>query len=528
MKRIFCFLVTAFFYGNMLLAQVPNKFNYQAVARNSAGQSIPNAPITVRITILDGGPNAAGVYSETRSVTTNQLGLFTIAIGSSGAIASAGNFANINWSTGNKYIKVDADPLGGSNFVTLGNSELLSVPYALYAVNGVPGVAGPQGPPGAQGVAGPQGVAGTQGVAGPIGPAGPQGATGPQGPQGLPGTGSVNTIQGDAVISVANPSGPTVTVSVNNNSITTNKLAQSGAANGQVLKWNGVQWVAANETAGPWIINGNDIANTNSGNVGIGVNAPSANLHVAQIGNNPTTFVLGRNHTGGGFTSMYMGNSANANGYNYIQSVKTAGTAFGDLALNHQGGNVGIGTTTPATKLHVNGGFTLADGTQGANKILVSNANGQANWQDRNIYFTATVNNQTFSAASTTAYETVYMTAEGTNPYFANNVFTAPSDGYYHFDLHISSLDVVEGFNDDLVNMSVVIRRIDANVNIASFSAFGPDRVPTVTLSTNTFLNAGEKVAVVFRGRDDDNEPLWINSSSLFVEADRFSGFKVF
>jgi hypothetical protein len=134
-------------------AQVPNKFNYQAIARNSLGQGIPNANINVRITILDGGASGTNVYSETRQVTTNQLGLFTIAIGSAGA-ATTGNFATINWSTGDKYIKVEADPLGGTSFVQLGNTELLSVPYALYAVNGK---IGPQGPTGATG---PQGIPG--------------------------------------------------------------------------------------------------------------------------------------------------------------------------------------------------------------------------------------------------------------------------------------------------------------------------------------------------------------------------------
>jgi hypothetical protein len=135
MKKIILFLVTVIVTCNLAKAQAPNKFNYQAIARNGAGQGISNANIRVRISILDGGPNAASVYGETRDVTTNQMGLFTIAIGSTGAIATTGNFATINWGTGNKYIRVEADPQGGNNFVILGNSELLSVPYALYAVN---------------------------------------------------------------------------------------------------------------------------------------------------------------------------------------------------------------------------------------------------------------------------------------------------------------------------------------------------------------------------------------------------------
>jgi hypothetical protein len=142
MKKIIILLLTVS-ASVLLKAQVPNMFNYQAVARNSFGNSIPNASIRIRISLLDGGANGTNVYSETRQVTTNQLGLFTLAIGGPGALSSTGGFANINWATGSKFIKVEVDPLGGSNFTTLGNTELLSVPYSLYAVNGKVGPAGP-------------------------------------------------------------------------------------------------------------------------------------------------------------------------------------------------------------------------------------------------------------------------------------------------------------------------------------------------------------------------------------------------
>ena len=130
------------------MAQVPNQFNYQAVARNSAGQSIANANIRVRFTILDGSATGTNVYSEVRLLTTNQLGLFTAPIGGTSATSVTGNFAIINWATGKKFIKVEADPLGGTSYILLGNTEMLSVPYALYAVNGKVGPAGPQGLPG--------------------------------------------------------------------------------------------------------------------------------------------------------------------------------------------------------------------------------------------------------------------------------------------------------------------------------------------------------------------------------------------
>lgn len=43
--------------------------------------------------------------------------------------------------------------------------------------------------------------------------------------------------------------------------------------------------------------------------------------------------------------------------------------------------NVGIGTTTPADRLHVVGNLRMVDGNQGAGKVLTSDANGRATWQ---------------------------------------------------------------------------------------------------------------------------------------------------
>jgi hypothetical protein len=142
MKKIILFLCVLCAFVVNVQAQVPNQFNYQAVARNNAGQSIANANIRTKFTILDGSATGTNVYSEVRSLTTNQLGLFTAAIGGTGATSVTGNFATIDWSTGKKFIKVEVDPLGGTNFLAIGNTEMLSVPYALYAVNGK---VGPQG-----------------------------------------------------------------------------------------------------------------------------------------------------------------------------------------------------------------------------------------------------------------------------------------------------------------------------------------------------------------------------------------------
>ncbi|RYE20239.1 MAG: collagen-like protein [Sphingobacteriales bacterium] len=202
MMRFLLFTVFCCVCGSSI-AQVPNKFNYQAVARNSLGQYINDATVAVRLTLLRGSATGTQLYSETRSVTTNSFGLFSVEIGGAGATSTTGNIATIDWSTGSIYLKVEADPSGGTNFVAMGATELVSVPYALYAVNGKAGPAGATGP------AGPAGPQGPVGAAGPIGTTGPQGAVGPQGPAGppfaLPYSGTASAAAA-AVFSVSNTS----------------------------------------------------------------------------------------------------------------------------------------------------------------------------------------------------------------------------------------------------------------------------------------------------------------------------------
>ncbi len=96
------------------------------------------------------------VYSETHNTTTNFNGLVSIMIGN-GTLLS-GNFNSINWGSGPYYIKTETDPTGGTNYTLISTSQLLSVPYALYAEN-----SGTPDPQGTQGIQGIQGLTGNNG-----------------------------------------------------------------------------------------------------------------------------------------------------------------------------------------------------------------------------------------------------------------------------------------------------------------------------------------------------------------------------
>ncbi len=124
-------LITAGFLPNQASAQSPEKMSYQAVVRNSSNQLVTNHAVGMRISILQGTANGTAVYTETQTPTSNANGLVTLEIGG-GSIIS-GTFVSIDWSNGPYFLKTETDPTGGTNYSITGTSQLLSVPYALYA-----------------------------------------------------------------------------------------------------------------------------------------------------------------------------------------------------------------------------------------------------------------------------------------------------------------------------------------------------------------------------------------------------------
>jgi hypothetical protein len=132
MKKLFTLLTLAFCISNVLIAQVPpNAFNYSAVARNASGVPIANTTIGIQIGILKTSALGALQYQENHFVNTDAFGLFNLTVGA-GAVQS-GSMAAINWSNDNYYLKVGMDANGSTNFLTMGTTQLLSVPYALHA-----------------------------------------------------------------------------------------------------------------------------------------------------------------------------------------------------------------------------------------------------------------------------------------------------------------------------------------------------------------------------------------------------------
>src|SRR5690242_20685519 len=121
-------LLFSFTISEKLFSQTPQSINYQAVARDVAGNVIANQTCMVRYTIHDAGTAGPILYQETHSITTNMFGLFTAAVGE--GVVAQGNFSSIDWSLNTKYLQVEVDFGGG--YIDMGASQLLSVPYALF------------------------------------------------------------------------------------------------------------------------------------------------------------------------------------------------------------------------------------------------------------------------------------------------------------------------------------------------------------------------------------------------------------
>ena len=147
MKKLYPFLILLFL-SLSIYAQSPEKMSYQAVVRDANNTLVANQTVGMRISILQSTITGPVVYTEIHSVDTNINGLVSLEIGNG---SSSDNFSEIDWSAGPYFIKTETDPTGGSSFTIIGTSQLMSVPYAMYAKSSGSSLPGPEGPAGFDG-----------------------------------------------------------------------------------------------------------------------------------------------------------------------------------------------------------------------------------------------------------------------------------------------------------------------------------------------------------------------------------------
>jgi len=131
MKKIYAILCIAISSLTQLQAQAPQGFNYQATVRNSSGDLIVNTNVYFKFNVIQGSQTAVPIFTETHYVPTDDLGQVNLVIGQ--GTANTGIFSELDWSLGSYYLGIELNT--GSGYVAMGTTQLLSVPYALYAEN---------------------------------------------------------------------------------------------------------------------------------------------------------------------------------------------------------------------------------------------------------------------------------------------------------------------------------------------------------------------------------------------------------
>lgn len=126
---LFTFTSVVYLFGQ----SSPHGMKYQAVARDIKGEILANSKIELRISLHSTSSLRNDThYSETHTITTSELGLFSIAVGD--GTKESGNFESIPWSTLNIWMEIQIKSKGETKFTSISNSQLLAVPYAFHAI----------------------------------------------------------------------------------------------------------------------------------------------------------------------------------------------------------------------------------------------------------------------------------------------------------------------------------------------------------------------------------------------------------
>ncbi len=123
LSTILCLQGSALF----VLGQNPG-FSYQAVLRDAHGEVMPNANITLFVSLTD-GPDGPVLYKENHALFTDELGILSTVIGT--GTAESGEYASIV-GVQDLNIKLEADVPGEADVVDIGNSSVNATPFALY------------------------------------------------------------------------------------------------------------------------------------------------------------------------------------------------------------------------------------------------------------------------------------------------------------------------------------------------------------------------------------------------------------
>lgn len=134
MKK-FLLPIAGFLLSFSLFSQAPNAVCYQAAAKDALGNDLIGQEISIRASVVRGNPSGTVQWEEIHMPMTDQFGLFTIDIGEGTSTGNGAqpNFSDINWGDGTYWLRIEMDATGGMSYELMGTTQIISVPYSLYA-----------------------------------------------------------------------------------------------------------------------------------------------------------------------------------------------------------------------------------------------------------------------------------------------------------------------------------------------------------------------------------------------------------
>lgn len=405
-------LAASWFLTENLIAQAPQKMSYQAVVRDGDNSLITNSNLGVKTSILQGSATGSLIYEEVYNPVpaTNDNGLVSFEIG--GGVAMTGDFSTIDWANGPYFIQTEIDPGGGTAYTITSTSQLLGVPYALFADRATYGEDDDADPINELQIISESGNIITLSNGG--------------------GTVIDNTEDDDAdpanEFQTISESGNIITLSNGGGSVTDNIEDADADPNNEIqnlsLVGTDLSLSSGNSVTLPicWNQNGDNIYH-NNGNVGIGIDNPSSNLHVYNSINSTSFMLESGNFTSFRLKSLTSDYSFSGDDYQGYLRLRNNTTNNYNLVVGSDG-NVGIGDYVPPSgplyNFEVLGDINYT-GSLYHNGSLIS----EGLWSDNgaNIYFnTGNVGIGTNSPsyplqASGTGDNTAYFYNDGTTDF---------------------------------------------------------------------------------------------------------------
>jgi hypothetical protein len=516
MKNIaksFVFFIFTLLFSVNSNAQAPSQMSYQAVIRNASNAIIPSALVGMKISILQGSAIGSPLYVETQTPITNPNGLITMNIGT-GTIVS-GSFSSINWgASGPFFIKTETDLTGGSTYTITATSELLSVPFALYAKNS--GNAGWE-------------LSGNSATASQfIGTTNDQDLVFKR--NGIKvGEFELNNVAlGRGTLNVP-------TTGIFNVAIGSDALAFSTASHNIGIGFES-QYVntvgVSNTSVGSQTLRNNSTGNWNSA-FGFGAMYTNNGFYNSAFGYESLRLSTGDQNTAMGWNSLSTLTTGGGNiGIGRNAQVPTItgnnqlsiGNVIYGANMDTANGKIGIGVPVPTEKLEVAGKTKTTDlqVTTGAglNKVLTSDASGNATWQapanaNTGIHITKGTAQSIPSGVDVKIDFAVENTDDANAFDTTTDEWTIPSAGFYHIyaTMHFSPFPV-----NQFVELVIVLNGVPIKFNKHFLS-----NDANFDISADLKLNANDKISIyVFQSTGA------VQSLASTATTNYFTGYKIY